>query len=51
MLSAAIAISLVIGFFIGFCSYWACRVGYKLLTEVLEEEKNAKKEPLEYSDN
>lgn len=49
MLNAAITISLVIGFILGFIAYHATRVGYKLLLEVLEEEKSTKK-PLAYSD-
>lgn len=49
MLNVAITISLIIGFILGFVSYWACRVGYKALLEVLEEKKQ-KKDPLAYSD-
>ena len=48
MLSKAIALSLLIGFTLGFMSYWACRVGYKAVLEVLEE-KSTKKEPLAYT--
>ena len=49
MLGTAITISLIIGFVGGFLAYWACRVGYKALIEVLNEEKNTKKEPLAYT--
>lgn len=50
MVGTAITLSLLIGFTLGFISYWACRVGYKELMRVLEEEKNAKKIPLACSD-
>lgn len=49
MLGTAITLSLLIGFTLGFMSYWACRVGYKALIEVLEDEKSTKKEPLAYT--
>lgn len=39
MLNAAITISLVIGFILGFIAYHATRVGYKLLKAELEEGK------------
>ncbi|MFL2134180.1 hypothetical protein [Desemzia sp. FAM 24101] len=47
MLSAAIIISLIIGWVLGFITYFAVRTGYKLLIEVLEE---TQKEPLADSD-
>lgn len=39
MLSAAITISLIIGWILGLLSYFGFRIGYKMLVEVLEEEK------------
>lgn len=39
MLSIAITISLVIGWILGLLSYFGFRIGYKMLVEVLEEEK------------
>lgn len=50
MVGTAITLSLLIGFTLGFISYWACRVGYKEFIRVLEEEKSIKKEPLAYHD-
>lgn len=47
MLGKAIAISLVIGWVLGFVTFFGVRSGYKLLLEVLEE--NTKKEPLAYT--
>lgn len=46
MLAEAIVISLIIGWFLGFITYFGFKTGYKLLMEVLEEEKMQKKEPL-----
>lgn len=43
MLNAAITISLIIGWFLGFISYFGFKTGYKLLIEVLNEEKMQKK--------
>lgn len=42
MLNAAITISLIIGWFLGFVTYFSFKTGYKLLMEVLEEEKMQK---------
>lgn len=49
MLSIAITISLVIGWILGLLSYFGFRIGYKMLVEILEEEKSTKKEPLAYT--
>lgn len=49
MLGTAILLSLLIGWFWGFVTYFGVRTGYKVLIEVLEEEKSAKKEPLAYT--
>lgn len=45
-MGAAIGISLLVGWLIGFCSYWGVKVGYKEVIKMIEEEKSAKKEPL-----
>ncbi|WP_285439364.1 hypothetical protein [Carnobacterium sp. ISL-102] len=39
MLNTAIAASLIIGWFLGFVSYYGFKTGYKLLMEVLLEEE------------
>lgn len=39
MLSAAIIMSLIIGWVLGFVTYFGVRTGYHLLKEVLEEVK------------
>lgn len=49
MVGTAITLSLLIGWLLGFVSYYAVRVGYKALIEVLEEEKMQKKESLAYT--
>lgn len=40
MLSAAITISLAIGWLIGFVTYFGIKTGYKLLIEVLDEKNS-----------
>lgn len=49
MLGTAIVSSLVIGWFLGFVTYFGVRTGYKEWMKVLEEEKSTKKEPLAYT--
>lgn len=39
MLGKAIVLSLLIGWFLGFVTYFGLKTGYKLLMEVLEKEK------------
>jgi len=46
MVSIAIVSSLLIGWFLGFVSYFGFRIAYKEWIKVLNEEKSAKKEPL-----
>lgn len=46
-MTEAIVMSLIIGWFLGFVSYWACRVGYKTLMQELEEQAlEGEKKPL-----
>lgn len=40
----------VLGFILGFVTYFGVRTGYKEWMKVLEEGKSTKKEPLAYSD-
>ncbi|MFL2078737.1 hypothetical protein [Marinilactibacillus psychrotolerans] len=40
MISKAIIISLIIGWTIGFTTYFGIKTGYKLLVEVLEEKNS-----------
>lgn len=49
MLGTSITISLIIGWFLGFISYFGFKIAYKEWMKVLEEEKSAKKEPLAYT--
>lgn len=39
----------VLGFLLGFVTYFGVRTGYKEWMKVLEEEKSTKKEPLAYT--
>lgn len=43
MLSVAITISFVVGVIMGFMAYFACRMGYKEISNVLKQERSTKK--------